>query len=504
MKLCKIWFDNYRNLSGVTLFFDSSCNFLVGENSIGKSNALDCIVSIFEKKSFLPTDFYDVNLPIVVNIELKYKENQNNYKYRKAIIKIRQYYGDSVCFLDQDESECSIELLDSLKAVFVDDNARLTKEDVALFSEEEKNKLKKLLSNLDIVKRSHGLGSDNLESFFSEQGAGSNYSYYILEIVLSILQKIKFSRDENYECLLLLDQPETNLHPFAQKTLVKDLLKLSKGEDIGFNRLIHQLFGVKHFSCQLFLVSHSDRILGSDYSKIIRFYREGERVLAVSGKNVADTLNKSLAVEKQISMQFPYFSLAIFAKCVILIEGASELGAMEYFAEKLGVDLDYLGISIISANGEGNIPTLSKLLRAFKIKVFSVKDRDSFENTGSDDYFTDKIDFEDEVVSCAGKEIMLDILQGAGIDYKRAEIPASVLSKRNRRYGVTNRRITKSATFKDYYVSESVRKLFCLSLLCSNKSVLTGASVGRNLPKEQIPPVYANVLLQAKQFVSKR
>ena len=502
MKLSKIWFDNYRNLSGVTLFFDTSCNFFVGENSIGKSNALDCIVSVFEKKNFLPTDFYDTNLPIVVQIELEYKENQNNHKSKKISLKIKQYYGESITYY-HDETPCDINILDQLKAVFVDDDISLIEEEINHFSANEKDKFIKLFNNLDIVKRSQVFGTDRLENFFSEKGAGSNYSFYILKIIFRILQKIKFSKLDNYECLLLLDQPETNLHPFAQKTLVKDLLKLSCGQDLGFNRLIEQFFGVKNFSCQLFLVSHSDRILGSDFSKIIRFYRENGRVWAVSGKTVSEQLNKNLAIEKQVTMQFPYFSLAIFSKCVILIEGASEYGAMEYFAEKLGVDLDYLGISIISANGEGNIPTLSKLLRAFKIKVFSIKDRDSYDRATGDEYCTDKIDFEDEVVSNAGKDIMLKILQGAGIDYKRAEIPASVLTKRNYRYRVTNRRITKSATIKDCNLSESIRKLFCLSLLCSNKSVLTGASVGKYLPKEQIPPVYAKVLIDAKQFVMK-
>ncbi len=502
MKLVSIYFDNYRNLSGVSLFFDDNCNFLVGENSIGKSNALDCIVSVFERQNFLPTDYYDINLPIVIKIQVKYKENQNNFKYKKSEIKIRQYYGQDICFLDQDDNPCSQEILNKLIAVFVDDKVRFSQEEILHFAYEQE-KFTKLFNNLDIVKKSLGFGANSLENFFSERGAGSNYSYYILEIVLRILQKIKVCGQDGYECLLLLDQPETNLHPFAQKTLVKDLLKLSSGEDLGFNRLIEGLFGVKTFYCQLFFVSHSDRILGSDYSKIIRFYRENGKVQAVSGIRIAESLNKNVAVEKQVSMQFPYFSLAIFAKCVILIEGASEYGAMEYFAEKLGVDLDFLGISIISANGEGNIPTLSKLLKAFKIKVFSVKDRDNYYKPNGDEYFTDKIDFEDEVVSCASKEVMFNILQGAGIDYKKAELPASLIVKRNRRYGVTNRRITKSVRVKDCYKDDGMRKLFCLSLLCSNKSVLTGASVGKNLPKEQIPPVYAKVLLNAQAFVVK-
>jgi len=75
--------------------------------------------------------------------------------------------------------------------------------------------------------------------------------------------------------------------------------------------------------------------------------------------------------------------------------------------------------------------------------------------------------------------------------------------KKNARYFVTNKKITKGATFKDYFTSESMRKLFCLALLNSNKSVLTGRSVGNVLSEEQIPSVYKTVLLKAKEFASK-
>ena len=38
--------DNYRNLSGKTIKFDKTMNFLIGENNIGKTNILE-LLNIF-------------------------------------------------------------------------------------------------------------------------------------------------------------------------------------------------------------------------------------------------------------------------------------------------------------------------------------------------------------------------------------------------------------------------------------------------------------------------
>lgn len=497
MKISSIYFDNYRNLSGVKLNFDKDCNFLVGENSIGKTNALDCMLTIIEGRNFVSTDYYNGLLPIIVDLEVSYKQHYNNHKRTKEIIRVKQYPNKNV------EIEGNGEHLKEITAIYLKEKMRIGEKEIfEVIPVEKYEQFIKLINDLDIVKRSYGLFSRPIQNFFSGSGVGSNYSHYILEIILKIMQMLAKDKKESCECLILLDQPEIGLHPFAQKTLVKDLLSLASGQDEGFNRLIEQFFGTKEFVAQLYFISHSDRILVSDYSKIIRFYRSGGVVRAVCGKDVAKKIN-SLAVEKQMSMQFPYFSLAIFAKCVILIEGASEFGAMENFAQKLGVDLDFLGISVISANGEGNIPTLSKILNAFKIKVFAIKDRDSYEREVLDEYVTDKIDFEDEIVSSATTESMLKIFQVAGIDYLRAEIPLATLIKRNKRYLVTNKKITKSLTYKDTAKLEWARKLFFLSLLYGNKSIVTGASVGKELPVEQIPPIYAKVLLEAKSYVEK-
>lgn len=71
MKITKAEIQNYRNLSGLTVHFDENCNFIVGENNIGKSNLLWMLNSLFTSRSFNAEDFKDQSQSIKVNFQLK-------------------------------------------------------------------------------------------------------------------------------------------------------------------------------------------------------------------------------------------------------------------------------------------------------------------------------------------------------------------------------------------------------------------------------------------------
>ena len=102
MKIYKIAFNNYTNLSGVELCFDLNCNFFVGENSIGKSNALRCIEHIYLGKSFTEKDFYNKNEPIIINVEFYTKEKYTNEKGKKISVKIVQYLNKELQYFSND------------------------------------------------------------------------------------------------------------------------------------------------------------------------------------------------------------------------------------------------------------------------------------------------------------------------------------------------------------------------------------------------------------------
>lgn len=73
MKITKIEINNYRNLSGLNIYFDETCNFIVGENNVGKSNLLWLLNTVLAttNRSFNPEDFKDQDKPIEIILELK-------------------------------------------------------------------------------------------------------------------------------------------------------------------------------------------------------------------------------------------------------------------------------------------------------------------------------------------------------------------------------------------------------------------------------------------------
>lgn len=59
MKILNISVANYRNIHNVEIHFDATCNFIVGENNLGKSNILNLINTVFTRRAFWIDDFAD-------------------------------------------------------------------------------------------------------------------------------------------------------------------------------------------------------------------------------------------------------------------------------------------------------------------------------------------------------------------------------------------------------------------------------------------------------------
>ena len=71
--------NNYRNLTGKTITFNDTLNFLIGENNIGKTNILELINICFAIGKFAETDFMDITLPIKIKFKVKYSNEEIGY-----------------------------------------------------------------------------------------------------------------------------------------------------------------------------------------------------------------------------------------------------------------------------------------------------------------------------------------------------------------------------------------------------------------------------------------
>lgn len=70
MYLATLEIENFRNLNQTKLSFHEHCNYLIGENSIGKSNLLALIQIMTSGRRLVEGDFFDIVKPVKVRLEI--------------------------------------------------------------------------------------------------------------------------------------------------------------------------------------------------------------------------------------------------------------------------------------------------------------------------------------------------------------------------------------------------------------------------------------------------
>lgn len=71
MTISYVKVENYRNIDGIEVTFNSECNYIIGENNIGKINFLSLLTTICSGKGFDEKDFADPEKPIEVEVNIK-------------------------------------------------------------------------------------------------------------------------------------------------------------------------------------------------------------------------------------------------------------------------------------------------------------------------------------------------------------------------------------------------------------------------------------------------
>ena len=540
--------ENYRNLADVTLSFHNDINYFVGENAVGKSNFLDLLEIIMECNGFVESDFTDVNKPIRIDFEISLGEL--NYKsmytadegptYRLRLEQVVQEVYPRlyrvtdaeiepmplsmirhtlyVCHRDTSEQE----LFSIPSSIYVELGQLLQAyvSRLEMPTDDFQREIVSLRKDLDpycMLNIQHLVEVLSTSSAMERKYSADNVRL-IMAVALKILAQIYMkvsSATTNLESLLVydakghkflpifisVDEPELHLSPYLQRAVLNYYRQIATNENEEFLALLRDIFKIDGLLGQLFVVTHSTDALVDDYRHIIRLYRdENNMVCAACGV----TFNFPKEVEKHLIMHFPEAKEALYARCIIIVEGETEYGSFTGFGKKLGVDFDYFGICLINARGESSISKLQKLFNRFSIPTVALYDRDvegKYAKAHSNIFYTEEICFEMDFVSyllAMHKRSIMDAIIKDIIDDARP-----MVTKDMARRGYAKLGITKSQIVQRCLPNISDRKLddlhiYYFSWFYANKGVIVGRRISQFLDASMIPPAFIAVIERAK------
>ena len=540
--------ENYRNLADVTLSFHNDINYFVGENAVGKSNFLDLLEIVMECHGFNERDFTDVHKPIRIDFELSLGEL--NYKsmftpnegptYRLRLEQVVQEvyprlysvtdkgvepmalsmirHALYMCHRDTSEQE----LFTIPSSVYVElgkllDDYVSRLEMVTNDVQREIISLRKDLDPYCMLNIQHLIEVLSTSSAMERKYSADNVRL-IMAVALKILAQIYIkinSATTNLESLLVcdekgrkylpifisVDEPELHLSPYLQRAVLNYYRQIATNENEEFLALLRDVFNIDGLLGQLFVVTHSTDALVDDYRHIIRLYRdEHNMVCAACGV----TFNFPKEVEKHLIMHFPEAKEALYARCIILVEGETEYGSFAGFGKKLGVDFDYFGICLINARGESSISKLQKLFNRFAIPTVALYDRDvegKYAKAHSNIFYTDEICFEMDFVThllSLRKRSIMDAIIKDIIDDARPMVKKDMARRGYAKLGITKNQIVQRCL-----PNISDRKLddlhiYYFSWFYANKGVIVGRRISQFLEAEMIPPAFVAVIERAK------
>ena len=540
--------ENYRNLADVTLSFHNDINYFVGENAVGKSNFLDLLEIIMECHGFNERDFTDVHKPIRIDFELSLGEL--NYKsmftpnegptYRLRLEQVVQEvyprlysvtdtgvepmalsmirHALYMCHRDTSEQE----LFTIPSSVYVE-LGKLLEDYVSRLekvTDDVQRKIVSLRKDLDpycMLNIQHLIEVLSTSSAMERKYSSDNVRL-IMTVALKILAQIYMkinSATTNLESLLVcdekgrkylpifisVDEPELHLSPYLQRAVLNYYRQIATNENEEFLALLRDVFNIDGLLGQLFVVTHSTDALVDDYRHIIRLYRdENNMVCAACGV----TFNFPNEVEKHLIMHFPEAKEALYARCIILVEGETEYGSFAGFGKKLGVDFDYFGICLINARGESSISKLQKLFNRFAIPTVALYDRDvegKYAKAHSNIFYTDEICFEMDFVThllSLRKRSIMDAIIKDIIDDARPMVTKDMARRGYAKLGIMKKQIVQRClpNISDHKLDDL--HIYYFSWFYANKGVIVGRRISQFLEAEMIPPAFVAVIEQAK------
>jgi putative ATP-dependent endonuclease of OLD family len=176
----------------------------------------------------------------------------------------------------------------------------------------------------------------------------------------------------NEKAILLVEEPESYLHPQARKTLFQVLKKALGDQKEG--QIIYTTHSEDFIDCGEF---EDIDIFWESNTNIAARYINKERLInhAVALGQVASSLSDPMIHYRLMETTTVGLKEALFSSKAIIVEGPTEVELFRFFS-----DADKNQIAIVCANGKDNIPSVYTFLTAFGIPCLIAIDSDEEED----------------------------------------------------------------------------------------------------------------------------
>lgn len=167
--------------------------------------------------------------------------------------------------------------------------------------------------------------------------------------------------------ILGLEEPETNLHPQAQRELISSIKNYTSDSELS----------------QIILTTHSPVLIDNIKHKNISLVRKTPE-LSRGFKSVVSSVSQNFfelyGIEEFNYYQYHNYrnSDFFYAKKIIIVESKNDAEVVKFLAKKENINLDLLGVSIINIDGVKNLNYPFFLIKELKIPYIIILDKDYF------------------------------------------------------------------------------------------------------------------------------
>lgn len=167
--------------------------------------------------------------------------------------------------------------------------------------------------------------------------------------------------------LFAIEEPELYLHPQAQRTLMSVIREIASGKDQVIYTTHSSLFVNISFFDEICIMRKKTK-QGKTFSNPTQLLIKQLKDDLKARKGVSAS---EMGIREQYSHVFnPMINEGFFANKVVIVEGPSEQYLLPIVADTVDYNLDKNNVSVIHADGKGQMDRLLRIFNGFKIPTF--------------------------------------------------------------------------------------------------------------------------------------